>query len=58
MTLTNRITHQPKSNKEPTTEDLIFSIQRLLEVYLRMPEITNDEKNHTRHMLTILELLK
>ena len=58
MTLANRMTHQPKSNKEPSTDDLIFSIRRLLTVYAAMPGITKDEKEISGQMLKCLDLLK
>jgi hypothetical protein len=42
MSLEKRITHQPKSNREPTNKDIIFSINRLLDT-LENKVSTNDE---------------
>ena len=58
MTLKNRITHQPKSNHELTTADIIFNINRLLYAYKQIPGVRGKEKTHISHILTILEKLK
>jgi hypothetical protein len=57
MTLANRISHQPKSNKEPSDADLIFSIGRLLDV-LQKQVSTVDEVLIIQNMREKLEMLK
>jgi hypothetical protein len=57
MTLVNRISHQPKSNQEPTNADLIFSIGRLLDV-LQKQVSTVDEVLIIQNMREKLDMLK